>query len=52
MDQIKERINTIQQDLKGREHEGGWLVEALKTELTRLQKKDERNEKRIKGDDS
>lgn len=49
---IKEQINSIQVELKEREGEGGWLVEALKTELIRLQKKDERSKKRVKRNDS
>jgi hypothetical protein len=49
---IKEQINSIQAELKERAVEGGWLVEALKTELIRLQKKDERNKERVKRNDS
>lgn len=49
---IKDRINSVENQLKEIELEGGWVVEALKNELKRLQKKEERSEKRIKRDNS
>jgi len=49
---IKQRINSVKDQLKEIELEGGWVVEALQNELKRLEKKEERIEKRIKRDDS
>jgi len=42
----EQKIRSIQKELIPIEMEGGWLVEALKIELTRLLKKVEDNAKR------
>ena len=50
--EIKEKIRSVKHELKEIENEGGWYVVALQNELERLQKKEERSEKRIKGNNS
>ena len=39
---IQERINYIKQELAARDRQDGWVIEGLKQELKRLEKKNAR----------